>query len=48
MSGFRLTLFPTPLFDSNTINIESDADDSSIDIQGSVFSLRKIRSGRVV
>jgi len=34
--------------ESNTISVESDADDESIDVQDSVFSPRKTRSGRVV
>ena len=34
--------------ESHTISVESDADDKSIDVQGTVFSPRKTRSGRVV
>jgi hypothetical protein len=33
---------------SYTISVESDADGESIDVQGTVFSPRKTRSGRVV
>jgi hypothetical protein len=34
--------------ESYTISIKSDADDKSVNVQGTVFSLRKTRSGRVV
>jgi hypothetical protein len=34
--------------ESHTISVESDADDESINVQGTVFSPRKTRSGQVV
>jgi hypothetical protein len=34
--------------ESHTVSVKSDADDESIDVQGTVFSPRKTRSGRVV
>ena len=33
---------------SNTISIESDTDNNSVNSQSSVFSPRKMRSGRIV
>jgi hypothetical protein len=34
--------------ESNIISVDSDVDEETIDVQGSVFSPRKTRSGRVV
>ena len=54
-SNSKLSVLASSIFnsmkgieESHTVSIKSDAGDESINVQGTVFSLRKTRSGRVV